>query len=181
MTKKIAGIMALVLVMTIFAVFNFSGPAKAQLPDHSVGGKVYICDNGSPLNGTAWEDTTGFAIWTNNTTVAPPGFKWTRYPQSGWILTEKGRYSTTIPYADKNINWTNGGEYRVEFDATPLGYRRTNATSNGTGSFVTAPPLPENGNPEFSDFGNVSNNLSYWEWGMPVQTDDFQLWDVIIN
>jgi hypothetical protein len=183
MRKKTAVLTVLVLGMTIFTVVNFSGPAMA-LPDHSLGGMVYICDRSTPLNGTAWEDTTGFAIWTNNTTTSDPFYQWTRYPQSGWLNTSKGYYSAVLPYADKNINWSHGSEYRVEFNGALLGSRITNATSNGTGSTKTTGggvPIPPDGTPEFTAYGNVSNYLAYWQWGMPVQTDDFQMWDVIIN
>jgi hypothetical protein len=87
-----------------------------------------------------------------------------------------------LPYADKNVNWSHGSEYRVEFNAGPAVPVRTNATSNGTGSSVTSGgAIPEEGDPEYSGFGNVSNTLAYWEWGLPVQTDDFQWWDVTIN
>jgi hypothetical protein len=178
--KLRVALLAFALATTVLSVANVQA-----LPDLQFGGDIYICDNSQPLNGTAWEDTTNFAIWVNNSTSTPPFYMWTRYPSSGWLVTSKGYYSAVLPYADKGVKWSNGGEYRVEIAASAINpnYKDTNATSNGTGSVVTTGggiPGIDN-NPEYSDFGNVSNNISYWEWGMPVQTDDFQKWDIIIN
>jgi hypothetical protein len=183
MKRKIAILIVLVFCAPLTLALIISEPVKA-LPDMSVGGTISICDSNTPLNGTAWEDSTNFAAWVKNSTSTPPYFKWTRYPSLGWLITSKGYYSTVLPYEDKNFNWSHGSEYRIEIKGSPWGLKNTNATSNGTGSFKTTGggiPVPPDGTPEFTPYGNVSNYIAYWQWGMPIQTDDFQLWDVVIN
>jgi hypothetical protein len=183
MKKKIAILLVLLSCTPLTLTLMISDPVKA-LPDMSLGGDISICDGNTPLNGTAWEDSTNFAVWVKNSTSTPPFFKWTRYPSMGWLVTSKGRYSTVLPYEDKNINWSHGSEYRIEIDGSSWGLKNTNATSNGTGSAKTTGggvPVPPDGTPEYTPFGNVSNYIAHWIWGSPVQTDDYQLWDVVIN
>jgi len=185
MKRKLAVLMVFVMGVTAFAVLNMTIPVKAPpLPDLQLGGDVYICNSSTPLNGTVWEDSVGFAIWVNNSTTTPPFYKWTRYPLSGYLMTNKGKYATVLPDADRDKNWSNGAEYRVEIDGTPWGGRITNATSNGSGSYVTSGGvLPNDGDPEFTNVGNISNYIAYWIWGDPLnpQTDDYQKWDLITN
>lgn len=190
MRKRIAIMMALVLCTATFALFNIVKNVNAPPPSSEgmrLGGFIYVCNNTTPLNGTAWEDTTNFAILVNNTTATSPFYKWTRYPQIGWYVTDKGYYSAVLPYADKDVNWSHGAEYRIEVDGAPWGYSIENATSNGTGSYKSTGggvPIPPDGTPEFPPFGNVSNNISYWEWEEPpgsgtILKDDYQGWDVV--
>ena len=174
----------LIVVFAFCLAPYFTGTVEA-LPKMALGGDIFICDNTTPLNGTAFEDGTGFAIWVNNSTTTPPFYKWTRYPAAGWYATIKGRYSMSLPDTDWNVTYSSGSEYRVEIDGIPFGYSVKNATSNGTGSYVSSGGfLPNDGDPEFSMFGNVSNTIAYWEWQDPPgvwQTDDFQKWDVITD
>jgi len=185
--KVFVALIAFSMVFTVFAMLNIARPASAQeLPDMKFGGRIYACNNSNPLeNDPLWRDSTGFAIWINNSTSIPPFYMWTRYPQTGWYVTDSGNYSAVIPEADLNVTWSNGAEYRVEINTAAWGYETKNATSNGTGSYVTSGGvLPNDGDPEFSWFGNESNNISYWTWrdsGGEIQADDWQLWDVIAN
>lgn len=182
-TKKIATLAAFVLCTHLITGLIVSDPVKAQ-SDLTLGGGISICDRNTPLNGTVWEDSTGFAIWVRNATSIPPFFKWTRYPSTGWYMTDKGYYTAVLPVSEKDVNWSHESEYRIEIDGSPWGLKNTNATSNGTGSVKATGggvPVPPDGTPEFTPYGNVSNSIAYWTWGPPIQTDDFQQWDIIIN
>ncbi len=150
------------LALALLALALVPSVARAATDDENLTGLVYLA-SGAPLSSTPWADTTPFAVWVAH------GGNWSaawRYPPSpSWYTTSGGAYSLVLPAAQKDVRWSNGDPYRVEFDASAIfgSPLVQNATSHGTGD-------PG----EFSPVGSVDNVLVW------TSTDNWQRWDVVI-
>ncbi len=150
------------LVLALLALVFLPGSARAATDDENLTGLVYLA-SGAPLSSTPWANTTPFAVWVAH------GGTWSaawRYPPSpAWYTTSGGAYSIVLPAAEKDVRWSNGDPYRVEFDASAIfgSPLVQNATSHGTGDPGKISPA-----------GNVDNVLVW------TSTDNWQRWDVVL-
>ena len=138
-------------------------PGHAATDDQNLTGLVYLADD-SPLSAAPWANNTSFAVYVNHNGSWSTAWRYPAWP--AWYLTSGGAYSIVLPAARKDVRWSTGDPYRVEFDASAIsGVPGTidNATSHGSGD-------PG----EFSPSGATENAI-VWSSG-----DNWQRWDVVV-
>jgi hypothetical protein len=165
MKKKAISIwLATILIVSIFTVI-IAGTTTAINNDHNLSGLVWKSD------GTAPASNTTFAIYVYHNSA------WERFPQTGWIVTERGTtdnrywYSFVLPNEEYLARWQDGDLYKVHVDGTPWGEFNGNTTSNGTGS--AGDPFPTPYNP--TNPANSENEINYSAGGGLLNE---QQWDV---
>jgi hypothetical protein len=155
--KRIAILVVFSMFAFAFSVF-FSENVQAADDDQYLWGMIFDSD------GNLLPYDTEFRVWVrhNNTWKGFPSN--TTWDPAG---TMGGFYSYTLPWLEKEDNWSHGDEYRIQIDCMLSGDLAENATSNGTGS-------PG----EFSVRGSY-NNIINWSTGGGLNNS--QQWDVICS
>src|SRR5437867_5948985 len=151
------------LLVALAALVLAATPGRAATDDQNLTGLVYLADE-SPLSAAAWANNTSFAVYVNHNGSWSTAWRYPAWP--AWYLTSAGAYSIVLPAAQKDVKWSNGDPYLVEFDASTIsGVQGTvdNATSHGTGD-------PG----EFSMSGATENAI-VWS-----SRDNWQRWDVVV-
>lgn len=108
---------------------------------------------------------TDFRVWVLHNGT------WKGFPSNdSWdpVGTLGGWYSYTLPWEEKEINWSNGDLYRIQIDCTPSGGLAENATSNGT-SLSGDPVSPR---------GSYNNAINWMPGG---GENNSQGWDVVCS
>jgi hypothetical protein len=154
------------LLSGFFFVF-FPGQVIAAENDHNLSGIVWRSDGSVPT------EFTDYCIWVEH---GPGSNIWYRFPATGWRQTQQGvdgywYYMYVLPYAQKDITWSDGDIYRVQVDGTPWDDAFGNTTSNGTGSLGDPFPTPY-------DPQNPSNFNNYINYSIGGGEINEQQWDV---
>src|SRR2546425_1117661 len=150
-------------LVALAALVLAAPPGHAATDDQNLTGLVYLADD-SPLSAAPWANNTSFAVYVNHNGSWSTAWRYPAWP--AWYLTSGGAYSIVLPAARKDVRWSTGDPYRVEFDASAIsGVPGTidNATSHGSGD-------PG----EFSPSGATENAI-VWSSG-----DNWQRWDVVV-
>lgn len=159
MVKKV-GVMLLVC-----AVFSFVVPllltenVRAADDDQYIWGMIFDSD------GLLLSYDTNFRVWVQHNGT------WKGFPSNTtWdpVGTMGGFYTYTLPWDQKEINWSDADQYRIQIDCTPSSDLAENATSNGTGS-ADDPISPR---------GSYSNELNWMSGG---GFNNSQQWDVVCS
>ncbi|HKZ64321.1 MAG TPA: CARDB domain-containing protein [Thermoplasmata archaeon] len=154
---------AATLLIGAAALSLLGSPVRGATDDQNLTGLVYLAD-GTPLSTTPWADNTSFAVWVNHSGNWSTAW---RYPAAPlWYLTSGGAHSVVLPAAEKDVSWTEGDPYRLEFDVsviTGIPGGTENATSHGTGDPGEFPPY------------GMTDNAIVW-----TPTDNWQRWDVVL-
>src|SRR5437867_2675315 len=151
------------LLVALAALVLAATPGRAATDDQNLTGLVYLADE-SPLSAAAWANNTSFAVYVNHNGNWSTAWRYPAWP--AWYLTSGGAYSIVLPAAQKDVTWSNGDPYRVEFDASEIsGVPGTvdNATSHGTGD-------PGDFSPSVA-----TENAIVWSYGYNCQR-----WDVVV-
>lgn len=155
-----AGTILVVLSMFAFAFSVFlTENARAADDDEYLWGMIFDSD------GLLLSYDTDFRVWVEHNGV------WKGFPSNiTWdpVGTMGGFYSYTLPWDQKEINWSDADQYRIQIDCTPSGGMAENATSNGTGS-LDDPVSPR---------GSYNNEIN-WLTGGGINNS--QQWDVMCS
>ncbi len=159
MVKKVGA------MLVVFAVFSFAVPlfftetVRAADDDQYIWGMIFDSD------GLLLSYDTNFRVWVQHNAT------WKGFPSNTtWdpVGTMGGFYSYTLPWDQRETNWTDGDLYRIQVDCTPSGDLAQNATSNGTGSA---------GDP-VSPRGSYNNEMNWVSGG---GFNNSQQWDVVCS
>jgi hypothetical protein len=133
--------------------------ARAADDDQFLWGMIFDSD------GLLLSYDTDFRVWVQHNGT------WKGFPSNTtWdpVGTMGGFYSYTLPDYQKEINWSDGDQYRIQVDCTPSGDLAENTTSNGTGSA---------GDP-ISPRGSYNNEVNWLTGG---GDNNSQQWDVMCS
>jgi hypothetical protein len=155
-----AGAVFVVLTLLVFVLPIFlTDNARAADDDQWLWGMIFDSD------GNLLPYDTNFRVWVEHNGT------WLGFPSNTtWdpVGTMGGIYSYTLPDLQKEINWSDTDQYRIQIDCTPSGDMAENATSNGTGSA---------GDP-ISPRGSYDNEINWLTGG---GLNNSQQWDVMCS
>lgn len=161
--KKMHSIILIILFLSSLLAFAMpiflSEEAKAADDDQYLWGMIFDSD------GNLLPYDTDFRVWVRHNGT------WRGFPSNTtWdpVGTMGGFYSYTLPWDQKEINWSDGDLYRIQIDCTPSGDLAENATSNGTGS----------ADDPISLRGSYSNEINWLTGG---GLNNSQQWDVVCS
>jgi hypothetical protein len=157
-SKAGAILVVLALFVFVFPLF-FTSNVMAADDDQFLWGMIFDSD------GNALPYDTNFRVWVEHNST------WHGFPSNTtWdpVGTMGGFYSYTLPWDQKEINWSDADQYRLQIDCTPSGDMAENATSNGTGSA---------GDP-ISPMGSYNNEINWLTGG---GLNNSQQWDVMCS
>jgi hypothetical protein len=156
--KAVTILVALSIFAFAFSVL-LSDNARAADDDQDIWGMIFDSD------GLLLSYDTSFRVWVEHNGI------WKGFPSNTtWdpVGTMGGFYTYTLPWQEKDLNWTDADQYRIQIDCTPSGDLAQNATSNGTGSA---------GDP-ISPRGSYNNELNWLTGG---GLNNSQQWDVMCS
>ena len=157
--KKTAAILMVLGMFALAFSLSLTRNVMAADDDQYLWGMIFDSD------GLLLSYDTDFRVWVQHNSTWQGFPSNTTWDPSG---TMGGFYSYTLPWDQKEINWSDADQYRIQIDCTPSGDLAENATSNGTGSA---------GDP-ISPRGSYNNEIN-WLTGGGINNS--QQWDVMCS
>jgi len=157
--RKVKSTLVVSVFFALALMCFFVDNARAADDDLDVWGMIFDSD------GNLLGYDTDFRVWVQHSGT------WKGFPSNTtWdpVGTMGGFYSYRLPWDQKEINWTDGDQYRIQIDCTLSGDLAENATSNGTGS----------ADDPISQRGSYNNELNWLTGG---GLNNSQQWDVVCS
>jgi hypothetical protein len=158
-TKKVGAVLISLSLLGLTFMLSLTTSVIGADDDQFLWGMIFDSD------GSLLSYDTDFRVWVQH------NGSWLGFPSNTtWdpVGTMGGFYSYTLPWDQKEINWSDGDQYRIQVDCTPSGGLAENTTSNGTGSI---------GDP-ISPRGSYNNEVNWLTGG---GQNNSQQWDVMCS
>lgn len=148
-------------ILVVFTMFTFAFTISLTKNVMAADDDQYLWGMIFDSDGLLLSYDTDFRVWVQHNSTWQGFPSNTTWDPSG---TMGGFYSYTLPWDQKEINWSDADQYRIQIDCTPSGDMAENATSNGTGS--ASDPISPRGsyNDEINWLtGGGLNNSQQWD------------------
>ncbi len=154
-----------IAILVVFTMFTFAFTISLTENVRAMDDDQYLWGMIFDSEGLLLSYDTDFRVWVQHNSTWQGFPSNTTWDPSG---TMGGFYSYTLPWDQKEINWSDADQYRVQIDCTPSGDMAENATSNGTGS-ADDPISPR---------GSYNNEINWLTGG---GLNNSQQWDVMCS